>query len=154
MNWKRLLICAFAAALFSIPAQAGTVGLYGAYWDTDEADSSWGAGARAGFDFVDWLELEFHGTYYPDLGADLVGLPEALSISAIPVDAGLKFKFFGEKPGLYAGAGFTYYFLDIEDGEIDPSFVVSHHMNLEEAARGYDMFMHKQDEVMKIVLQS
>ena len=119
MNYKRLLICAFAAALFSIPAQAGTVGLYGAYWDTDEADSSWGAGARAGFDFVDWLELEFHGTYYPDLGADLVGLPEALSISAIPVDAGLKFKFFGEKPGFYAGAGFTYYFLDIEDGEID-----------------------------------
>jgi threonine dehydrogenase-like Zn-dependent dehydrogenase len=42
----------------------------------------------------------------------------------------------------------------IERGEIDPSFVVSHHMNLDEAARGYDMFMHKQDEVMKIVLRS
>jgi threonine dehydrogenase-like Zn-dependent dehydrogenase len=42
----------------------------------------------------------------------------------------------------------------ISRGEIDPSFVVSHHMNLDEAARGYDMFMHKQDEVMKIVLRS
>jgi len=42
----------------------------------------------------------------------------------------------------------------IERGEIDPSFVVSHHMNLDDAARGYDMFMHKQDEVMKIVLRS
>jgi threonine dehydrogenase-like Zn-dependent dehydrogenase len=42
----------------------------------------------------------------------------------------------------------------IERGEIDPSFVVSHHMNLSEAAQGYDMFMHKQDEVMKIVLRS
>ncbi len=42
----------------------------------------------------------------------------------------------------------------IERGEIDPSFVVSHHMNLDEAARGYDMFMHKQDEVMKIVMRS
>ncbi|HSR96080.1 MAG TPA: zinc-dependent alcohol dehydrogenase [Kofleriaceae bacterium] len=42
----------------------------------------------------------------------------------------------------------------IERGEIDPSFVVSHHMNLDEVARGYDMFMHKQDEVMKIVLRS
>jgi threonine dehydrogenase-like Zn-dependent dehydrogenase len=42
----------------------------------------------------------------------------------------------------------------IERGEIDPSFVVSHHMNLDEAARGYDMFMHKQDEVMKIVLRA
>ncbi|MGE0399351.1 MAG: zinc-dependent alcohol dehydrogenase [Kofleriaceae bacterium] len=42
----------------------------------------------------------------------------------------------------------------IEKGEIDPSFVVSHHMNLDDAAKGYDMFMHKQDDVMKIVLRS
>lgn len=42
----------------------------------------------------------------------------------------------------------------IESGQLDPSFVVSHHMNLDEAARGYDMFMHKQDKVMKIVLRA
>ncbi|MBA3463162.1 MAG: glutathione-dependent formaldehyde dehydrogenase [Deltaproteobacteria bacterium] len=42
----------------------------------------------------------------------------------------------------------------IERGEIDPSFVVSHQMNLNDAAKGYDMFNHKQDEVMKIVLRS
>jgi threonine dehydrogenase-like Zn-dependent dehydrogenase len=42
----------------------------------------------------------------------------------------------------------------IERGEIDPSFVVSHHMNLDDAAHGYDLFMHKQDDVMKIVLRS
>jgi threonine dehydrogenase-like Zn-dependent dehydrogenase len=42
----------------------------------------------------------------------------------------------------------------IERGDIDPSFVVSHHMSLDDAARGYDMFMHKQDDVMKIVLRS
>ena len=42
----------------------------------------------------------------------------------------------------------------IERGEIDPSFVVSHHMNLDDAARGYDMFMRKQDDVMKIVLRA
>jgi threonine dehydrogenase-like Zn-dependent dehydrogenase len=42
----------------------------------------------------------------------------------------------------------------IEKGEIDPSFVVSHHLNLDEAAHGYDMFMHKEDEVMKIVMRS
>ncbi|HET9625564.1 MAG TPA: zinc-dependent alcohol dehydrogenase [Kofleriaceae bacterium] len=41
----------------------------------------------------------------------------------------------------------------IEAGEIDPSFVVSHHMNLNEAATGYDTFMHKTDEVMKIILR-
>jgi threonine dehydrogenase-like Zn-dependent dehydrogenase len=41
----------------------------------------------------------------------------------------------------------------IESGAIDPSFVVSHHLNLGDAARGYDMFMHKTDDVMKIVLR-
>jgi len=41
----------------------------------------------------------------------------------------------------------------IEAGEIDPSFVVSHQMNLSRAAEGYDTFLHKRDEVMKIVLR-
>jgi threonine dehydrogenase-like Zn-dependent dehydrogenase len=42
----------------------------------------------------------------------------------------------------------------IERGEIDPSFVVSHHMNLDETPKGYDLFMRKQDNVMKIVLRA
>jgi len=42
----------------------------------------------------------------------------------------------------------------IERGDIDPGFVVSHHMNLEEAPRGYDMFHRKQDGAMKIVLRA
>jgi threonine dehydrogenase-like Zn-dependent dehydrogenase len=41
----------------------------------------------------------------------------------------------------------------IESGAIDPSFVVSHHMNLSDAAQGYDTFLHKTDDVMKIVLR-
>jgi threonine dehydrogenase-like Zn-dependent dehydrogenase len=41
----------------------------------------------------------------------------------------------------------------IESGAIDPSFVVSHHMNLGDAAQGYDTFMHKTHDVMKIVLR-
>ncbi|HEY0190657.1 MAG TPA: zinc-dependent alcohol dehydrogenase [Kofleriaceae bacterium] len=42
----------------------------------------------------------------------------------------------------------------IQRGDIDPSFVVSHHMNLDDAANGYDMFMKKKDDVMKIILRS
>ncbi|MEO8551483.1 MAG: glutathione-dependent formaldehyde dehydrogenase, partial [Kofleriaceae bacterium] len=42
----------------------------------------------------------------------------------------------------------------IESGELDPSFVVSHEMNLDDTPKGYEMFMHKQDEVMKIILRS
>jgi threonine dehydrogenase-like Zn-dependent dehydrogenase len=42
----------------------------------------------------------------------------------------------------------------IERGEIDPSFVVSHVLPLQEAARGYDMFMKKHDHCEKVVLEA
>ncbi|HWU91265.1 MAG TPA: zinc-dependent alcohol dehydrogenase [Kofleriaceae bacterium] len=41
----------------------------------------------------------------------------------------------------------------IERGEIDPSFVVTHHLELGQTPEGYDMFLHKRDDVMKIVLR-
>ncbi|HEX2717840.1 MAG TPA: zinc-dependent alcohol dehydrogenase [Gemmatimonadaceae bacterium] len=41
----------------------------------------------------------------------------------------------------------------IERGEIDPSFVITHRVALEEAPRGYDTFMHKEDECLKVVLK-
>ncbi len=41
----------------------------------------------------------------------------------------------------------------IERSELDPSFVVSHQMRLEDAPRAYEMFTHKQDEMVKVVLK-
>jgi threonine dehydrogenase-like Zn-dependent dehydrogenase len=41
----------------------------------------------------------------------------------------------------------------IENGEIDPSFVVSHHLPLDDAPKGYEMFKHKQDNCTKVVLK-
>jgi len=41
----------------------------------------------------------------------------------------------------------------IERGEIDPSFVVTHRMQLGEAPRGYDTFLKKDDECIKVVLK-
>jgi threonine dehydrogenase-like Zn-dependent dehydrogenase len=41
----------------------------------------------------------------------------------------------------------------IEKGEIDPSFVISHTMSLEDAPSGFDIFTHKDDECNKIVLK-
>ncbi|MBI2815424.1 MAG: glutathione-dependent formaldehyde dehydrogenase [Acidobacteria bacterium] len=40
----------------------------------------------------------------------------------------------------------------IERGEIDPSFVISHRLTLEEAPQAYRMFQQKRDECMKVVL--
>jgi len=41
----------------------------------------------------------------------------------------------------------------IESGSIDPSFVITHKLDLEDAPHGYDMFLHKEDECMKCVLK-
>jgi threonine dehydrogenase-like Zn-dependent dehydrogenase len=41
----------------------------------------------------------------------------------------------------------------IERGEIDPSFVITHRMSLNDAPKGYDMFTNKQDDCIKIVLK-
>ncbi|HEY9283380.1 MAG TPA: zinc-dependent alcohol dehydrogenase [Pyrinomonadaceae bacterium] len=41
----------------------------------------------------------------------------------------------------------------IEKGEIDPSFVITHRMRLADAPAGYEIFKHKQDNCIKIVMQ-
>jgi threonine dehydrogenase-like Zn-dependent dehydrogenase len=42
----------------------------------------------------------------------------------------------------------------IQRGEIDPSFVITHRLPLEEAPQGYDMFLHKRDNCEKVVLST
>jgi threonine dehydrogenase-like Zn-dependent dehydrogenase len=41
----------------------------------------------------------------------------------------------------------------IENGEIDPSFVITHQLKLDEAAQGYETFVNKADECIKVVLK-
>jgi threonine dehydrogenase-like Zn-dependent dehydrogenase len=41
----------------------------------------------------------------------------------------------------------------IERGEIDPSFVITHRLGLDDASDGYETFKHKQDECVKVVLK-
>ena len=41
----------------------------------------------------------------------------------------------------------------IEKGEIDPSFIITHEMKLSDAAKGYDMFVKKKDECIKVILK-
>jgi threonine dehydrogenase-like Zn-dependent dehydrogenase len=42
----------------------------------------------------------------------------------------------------------------IEQGEIDPSFIVTHRLPLTEAASAFDMFLHKTDGCEKVVLKA
>jgi threonine dehydrogenase-like Zn-dependent dehydrogenase len=41
----------------------------------------------------------------------------------------------------------------VMNGEIDPSFVVTHRLDLDEAPNGYETFKHKRDNCVKVVLK-
>jgi len=41
----------------------------------------------------------------------------------------------------------------IQNGEINPSFLVTHRLPLDQAPHGYDIFKHKQDHCIKVVLK-
>jgi threonine dehydrogenase-like Zn-dependent dehydrogenase len=42
----------------------------------------------------------------------------------------------------------------IERGDIDPSFVITHRLPLDDAAQGYSMFAEKRDDCLKVVLEA
>jgi threonine dehydrogenase-like Zn-dependent dehydrogenase len=42
----------------------------------------------------------------------------------------------------------------ISRGEIDPSFVITHHMSLDDAPAAFEMFAKKQDDCLKVVLKT
>jgi threonine dehydrogenase-like Zn-dependent dehydrogenase len=41
----------------------------------------------------------------------------------------------------------------IQNGEIDPSFVITHEMPLDDAAKAYEMFQKHDDGCIKVVLK-
>jgi threonine dehydrogenase-like Zn-dependent dehydrogenase len=41
----------------------------------------------------------------------------------------------------------------IQNGDIDPSFVITHTIPLSDAPRGYELFKHKKDDCLKVVLK-
>jgi threonine dehydrogenase-like Zn-dependent dehydrogenase len=42
----------------------------------------------------------------------------------------------------------------IKNGEIDPSFVVTHRLSLEDGPNGYEMFNSNQNSCVKVVLKT
>jgi len=118
MLCKRLVIWVVIAVLLGAPALAGSFSLYGSHWDSDTAENSAGGGAHVGFNFVKFLELDFHGTYYPDFTTEVSGQP--VEVKARPLDGGLRVNILPMAPvNPFVGAGVTYYFLDTDQGSID-----------------------------------
>ena len=110
-----LVVCSLA--LLSIPARAGGLGLYGAYWSPKDVDAGYGGGAKIRMDLTSSLGLELRGTFFSDLSDDIEnnGTTVNYDMEVIPAELGfvlnLNVADKGLRPYLCAGAG--YYFLEI-----------------------------------------
>jgi threonine dehydrogenase-like Zn-dependent dehydrogenase len=85
-------------------------------------------------------------------------------ILSIPgVYAGMADKFpigfiFGKGLTIRTGQTHVHRYLDrlmthVQNGDIDPSFVITHRMPLEQAPEAYKIFHKKQDDCIKVVLK-
>ncbi|MDQ5859045.1 MAG: porin family protein [Acidobacteriota bacterium] len=115
---KKLLIIVIALFGFGLvagPATATDLGIHGAYWNTDQADRTFGFGAKLRFSFV-----ELRGTYFDDVTADVEPESADFEIKAYPLEAGIVIQFLKNsmiRP--YIGGGAGYYVLDTTVGDID-----------------------------------
>ena len=115
---KKTILC-FAAALtiLAVPAAKATdFGVFGSYWSTEDADNALGGGAKLRLGRF----VELRGTYFSDVTADTDPERFDFEVSAIPIEAGLRFDFAeNEAFSPYVGGGASYYLLDTSEGDID-----------------------------------
>ena len=116
MKMMRTVSAAVIAWGLVAAASSGVdLGVFGAYWDTKDADQTYGAGAKLRLGIV-----EFRGTYFKDVTADVDPEEFDLEIRAIPLEAGIVLQFLKNAAvSPYVGGGAGYYLLETDAGEID-----------------------------------
>lgn len=115
---KKTILCVAAAlTILAAPAAKATdFGVFGSYWSTEDADNALGGGAKLRLGRF----VELRGTYFSDVTADTDPERFDFEVSAIPIEAGLRFDFAeNEAFSPYVGGGASYYLLDTSEGDID-----------------------------------
>jgi hypothetical protein len=123
--YRYLLLIAFITIIAAPPASADwNFAGFASWYDSSDLDASAGGGVKC-----DWLMgetpwgVELRATYFADMGADvrdwLHESPEGdIDVSAMPMDLGVNYHFL-DNENLYLGAGLSYIFLDVNDGDLD-----------------------------------
>lgn len=113
---KTILFAVVAMALLAWPARAADFGLFGAYWDTDDADEAVGIGGKLTFARF----LQIRATYFNDVTPDTDPENQDFELRALPLEAGLVFNFAeNDRVSPYIGGGAGYYLLDTNFGDVD-----------------------------------
>jgi outer membrane protein W len=118
---RRVLSCLLLSICCTAAAQAeGRISVLGSYWDLGEPGAVAGLGLRGSFG-GQRVQIVTGATWYQNetLVARNGELLHRLDIDVLPFDAGLRYRF--RKEGLvpYAGAGLSYFLLDVERTSTD-----------------------------------
>jgi len=113
-----LSLTAFTLCLNGIYADG--LGVFGSLWEPSDGEDVAGVGIRGrGGDGI--LYFEARGTYFEDISED--GLLFDRELSVIPFDLGIGLQSSAEEPvQFYGGAGITYYFIDMDNADVDDEF--------------------------------
>lgn len=126
---KTLLSLAILTMLAPAAFADGAFHLHGAYWNTDEADDTFGAGITYNAPLGQVLGLELRASYFEEVKNEPFEElfdgenPFDSGLEILPLEAGLRFEL-GQggvfRPYLSGGA--SYYLLDSEFGDVDDEF--------------------------------
>jgi len=106
---KKFLIVMIVVLLSSSLAWANGLGVYGAYWDTDDAGDGYGPGVKLQISLLPKLSVEVHGTYFQDFG----GVDDS-DLDIITAGAGLVLCFpVGDNAAPYVGGGAEWFSFDM-----------------------------------------
>lgn len=110
-------------------------GLYGAYWNTADADDAFGAGLKVSVEMIEGIQLELRGTYVETLTA------ADLDLDVFPLEAGLAVTHAAsERVDLYGGGGLGYYFMGGDgnpDDEVGFYFTTGAEMVVSDSGASY-----------------
>lgn len=110
---KRIIgVCVFSLLWAVQMAGANGLGVFGAYWDSKDADDTIGGGATVRLALSPEIMIEFAGAYF-EFDDEEEGVKGTLEV--IPLEVGLLVKFIDDGAfSLYAGGGGGYYLMDSE----------------------------------------
>jgi outer membrane protein W len=113
---KKIIVTIMMLGLFASAAHAANgLGVFGAYWDTDDMDDAFGGGARLKLEIVPNIAIEVRGTYFPEFSREDNAFK--YTVAAIPVEGALTVSFpMNDQFSLYVGGGGGYYMFN--DGEL------------------------------------
>ena len=110
---KLFPICTILALGTLTAAAVNQWGAYAAFWDTGDAGSGYGGGAKVSAELVPNVQLQLRGTYFTGLGEGAGDADVDLKIA--PLEAGLALgRPVTDNVSVYGGVGLGYYLVDGE----------------------------------------